>query len=78
MKKFMAEFIKIYEDKPNEGMRFIQNSGVRDYYIKQDFTLLPNPKHTIKFGLNYIYHYLLLVQHNPFLSLFVENDKLYF
>jgi hypothetical protein len=44
------------EDKPNEGMRFIQNSGVRDYYIKQDFTLLPNPKHTIKFGLNYIYH----------------------
>ncbi|NLB85762.1 MAG: TonB-dependent receptor [Bacteroidales bacterium] len=44
------------KDKPNEGIRFIQDSGVRDYYFKQDFTYLPNPKHNIKFGANYIYH----------------------
>ncbi len=43
-------------DKPDQGLRFVQNSGVRDYYLKQDFTYIPNPRHTIKFGLNYIYH----------------------
>jgi hypothetical protein len=36
--------------------QFVQSSGIRDYYIKQDFTFIPNPKHTIKFGFNYIYH----------------------
>jgi hypothetical protein len=38
------------------GIEFIMDSGIRDYYAKQDFTWLPNPKHTVKFGLNYFYH----------------------
>ena len=38
------------------SFRFIQNSGIRDYYIKQDYTWLPNPQHTVKFGMNYTFH----------------------
>ncbi|MEM9822145.1 MAG: TonB-dependent receptor [Bacteroidota bacterium] len=33
-------------------------SGVRDYNAKLDFDFFPNPKHQIKFGLNYTYHRL--------------------
>ncbi|HNQ12341.1 MAG TPA: TonB-dependent receptor [Bacteroidia bacterium] len=35
-------------------LRFI--SGIRDYSVKTDFTYFPNIKHTMKFGLQYIYH----------------------
>lgn len=54
--KFRTE-VKM-EDSEDEdgGFQFIQNSGIRDYYIKQDFTWLPNPKHTVKFGGMYTYH----------------------
>ena len=49
--------IKMNEDSGfGTAMNFTQDSGIRDYYLKQDFTLMPNPKHNIKFGLNYIYH----------------------
>lgn len=34
----------------------IQHSGIRDYYINQDYTLMPGPRHNIKFGVNYIFH----------------------
>ncbi|HOE05476.1 MAG TPA: TonB-dependent receptor [Bacteroidales bacterium] len=40
----------------SDGFRLIQNSGIRDFNFKQDFTWLPNPKHTVKFGLFYVYH----------------------
>ena len=33
-------------------------SGVRDYNGKIDFDFYPNPKHAIKFGINYTYHKL--------------------
>ncbi len=54
--KFRTE-VKM-EDPEDEdgGFQFIQSSGIRDYYLKQDYTWIPNPKHTVKFGLNYIYH----------------------
>jgi hypothetical protein len=54
--KFRTE-VKL-EDPEDEdgGFQFIQNSGIRDYYIKQDLTWIPNPRHTVKFGANYIYH----------------------
>ena len=54
--KFRTE-VKM-EDPEDEdgGFQFIQSSGIRDYYIKQDYTWIPNPQHTVKFGLNYIYH----------------------
>ena len=31
-------------------------SGVRDYNAKIDFDYFPNPKHNLKFGINYTYH----------------------
>jgi hypothetical protein len=31
-------------------------SGITDYNLKSDFTWIPNTKHTVKFGANYIYH----------------------
>jgi hypothetical protein len=31
-------------------------SGVEDWNIKSDFTFIPSPAHTIKFGANYIFH----------------------
>lgn len=36
--------------------RLVQNSGIRDYHFKQDFSYIPSPRHTIKFGSEYIYH----------------------
>lgn len=54
--KFRTEVEMLSDENENDGFKFIQNSGVRDYYIKQDFIYIPNPKHTIKFGANYIYH----------------------
>lgn len=54
--KFRTEVSMEDPDDPDGGFQFIQSSGIRDYYIKQDFTWIPNPKHTVKFGLNYIYH----------------------
>ncbi|NLA23690.1 MAG: TonB-dependent receptor, partial [Bacteroidales bacterium] len=40
----------------DSGFRFIQDSGIRDFNLKQDYTWLPNPRHTVKFGVNYVYH----------------------
>lgn len=54
--KFRTEVKMEDEEDPDGGFQFVQNSGIRDYYIKQDFTWIPNPKHTVKFGGNYIYH----------------------
>lgn len=31
-------------------------SGIRDYNAKVDFTWIPNVRHNVKFGVNYIYH----------------------
>jgi len=31
-------------------------SGIEDWNAKMDFTWLPNTKHTVKFGANYVYH----------------------
>ena len=31
-------------------------SGVRDFSVKSDFTYFPNVLHSVKFGVNYIYH----------------------
>jgi outer membrane receptor for ferrienterochelin and colicin len=38
------------------SFRLIQSSGIRDYHFKQDFSYLPNPKHTIRFGSEYMFH----------------------
>ena len=35
---------------------FLYSSGIDDWTGKTDFTFLPNPNHTIKFGLGDIYH----------------------
>lgn len=44
------------EDDSDASFRFILFSGIRDYYFKQDYTWLPNPQHTVKFGAGYTYH----------------------
>ena len=31
-------------------------SGINDWNTKVDFLYQPNPRHTVKFGLNYTYH----------------------
>lgn len=54
--KFRTEIKMEDTEDENGGFQFIQSSGIRDYYIKQDFTWIPSPKHTVKFGANYIYH----------------------
>lgn len=38
------------------GVDLIQDSGIRDFNLKQDFSYLPNTNHSVKFGLNYIFH----------------------
>lgn len=38
------------------GLNFSIESGIRDYNIKQDLTYYLNPKNTLKFGLNGIFH----------------------
>jgi hypothetical protein len=54
--KFRTEVSLEDPEDEDGGFQFIQSSGIRDYYIKQDYTWIPNPQHTVKFGLNYIYH----------------------
>lgn len=44
------------DNNSDSGMDFLQDSGIRDFNLKQDFSYLPNPKHSIKFGVNYTYH----------------------
>ena len=39
-----------------EDFSFGLYSGIRDWNLKADFSYYPNPKNTIKFGLNYTYH----------------------
>ncbi len=39
-----------------DAFEFKLLSGIRDINQKIDFTYFPSPKHTIKFGTNYIYH----------------------
>ena len=39
-----------------EDFSFGLYSGIRDWNLKADFSYYPNPKHTIKFGVNYTYH----------------------
>ncbi|MGC9332275.1 MAG: TonB-dependent receptor [Bacteroidales bacterium] len=36
--------------------RLIQSSGIRDYQFKQDYTYMPGPLHTLRFGLDYTNH----------------------
>jgi len=48
--------INMKNNDGTDGFRLIQNSGIRDFNLKQDYTWLPNTKHTIKFGMNYVYH----------------------
>jgi hypothetical protein len=36
--------------------RLIQSSGIRDYHFKQDFSFIPSPRHTVRFGSEYIFH----------------------
>lgn len=42
----------IGDDKNGFGL----TSSIRDYNLKEDLTWLPNPKHTVKFGAQVIYH----------------------
>jgi hypothetical protein len=39
-----------------ESIRFKLFSGITDYNVKSDFTWIPNLRHNIKFGGQYIYH----------------------
>ncbi len=39
-----------------ETFRFKLFSGITDYNVKSDFTWLPNVRHNVKFGGQYIYH----------------------
>lgn len=39
-----------------EDFSFGLYSGIRDWNLKADFSYYPNPKNTIKFGVNYTYH----------------------
>lgn len=39
-----------------QGFSIKMKSGIRDWNGKIDFDYFPNPKHKIKFGLNYLYH----------------------
>lgn len=60
--KLFANTSIIYSNY-NFGFEAIQDqydmklkSGIEDWNAKIDFTLIPSPSHTIKFGANYIYH----------------------
>lgn len=39
-----------------DQFRFELKSGIRDWGGKVDFSYFPNPRHRVKWGLNYIYH----------------------
>jgi len=39
-----------------EDFEFIMMSGVQDYSLKSDFTWYPNVLHTVRFGVQYMYH----------------------
>ena len=54
--RFTTDVMMRDQEQEEGGFRFIQNSGIRDYNLKQDYTWIPDPKHTIKFGWNYVYH----------------------
>ncbi len=58
-------------DEQTSGFTFVQNSGIRDYYIKQDYTWFPSPQHTVKFGWNYTYH---VFTPNSVTASFIEID----
>lgn len=45
-------------DGGQEDFVFKVFSGVRDYNIKLDFDYYPNPRHQIKYGVNYTFHKL--------------------
>lgn len=44
------------EENRDESYSFDYNSGIYDFACKLDFDYLPNPNHTIKFGLSYTHH----------------------
>jgi len=48
-------FIEKEENYTNE-FNLSYDSGIEDYAAKIDFDFIPNPKHTIRFGTNYIRH----------------------
>lgn len=39
-----------------DEFEMILSSGIRDWNLKSDFTWFPNPRHNVKFGVNYIFH----------------------
>lgn len=43
----------------SEEASFAVSSGIQDWNLKQDFSWFPNPKNTVKFGFNAIYHTFL-------------------
>lgn len=45
-------------DGEQDQFTFNLFSGVRDYNAKVDFDFFPDPKHNLKFGINYTYHQL--------------------
>jgi len=45
-------------DGGQDDFTFNVFSGIRDYNVKLDFDFFPNPKHNIKYGLNYTFHRL--------------------
>jgi len=44
------------ETDDDEFLRFIYDSGIRDFGVKSDFDFIPNPNHYTKFGGAYTYH----------------------
>lgn len=54
--KFKTDLSIVSEEDQFSNLRVVQRSGIRDYYIKQDYTWYPSPEHTVRFGWNYIYH----------------------
>ncbi|MFO7790413.1 MAG: TonB-dependent receptor [Bacteroidales bacterium] len=40
----------------DNDFQLIQSSGIRDYQLKQDYTYMPGPLHTIRFGFDYTNH----------------------
>lgn len=51
----MTDYLFSFGSEQDE-FRFALESGIRDYGTKVDFSYFPNPRHRVKWGVNYTYH----------------------
>lgn len=72
---FSDYYYKIYTAYRDSDLGL--GSGIRDYNFKSEFSYFPNNKHTIKFGVNYIYHRFIVndLQVSNYVNNALDVDK---